>query len=250
MYAAPAADFQPGIIDTATERLLQFSGHALQSRMRLEDPAALLVPYTRQMMSFLLFTPDPTEVLMIGLGGGSMAKFSHRHLAHTRVIVVEIDAQVIGLRNAFQIPADDARLQVVHDDGALYLQRLGGTVDTVLIDAFDAQGVSPTLSTAAFYQEVRRCLTPQGTMIMNLHGDPTRHPAHVKQAQAAFDGRVMLVPVTGSDNVLLCAFGSQATPLHSRCLDMRAAYLQSALRLNFSVYLRRLRDASAAGGLV
>src|SRR5690606_12037770 len=159
-------------------------------------PAALLVPYTRQLMAFALFTPDPTEVLMIGLGGGSMAKFAHRHLPGTRVTVVEIDAQVIAMREAFQIPADDARLRVVHDDGARYLTRLQGTVDAVLIDAFDAQGVSPSLCSEGFYREVRRCLAPQGTLMMNLHGDPTRHPMHVEQARAAFDGRVMLVPVT------------------------------------------------------
>src|SRR5690606_32241495 len=109
-------------------------------------------------------------------------------LRHARVTAVEIDAQVIAMRDVFQVPADDARLQVVHDDGARYMQRLGGTVDTVLIDAFDAQGVSPSLCSDAFYGEVRRCLSPQGTMIMNLHGDPARHPLHVAQARKAFDG--------------------------------------------------------------
>jgi spermidine synthase len=63
---------RPQIIETSAERQLQFKDSVLQSRMRLDDPFALVAPYTRQMMSFLLFNPDPVHVLMIGLGGGSM----------------------------------------------------------------------------------------------------------------------------------------------------------------------------------
>ena len=42
---------------------------AIQSAMRLEDPFALELDYTRCMMAFLLFHPEPRRALMIGLGG-------------------------------------------------------------------------------------------------------------------------------------------------------------------------------------
>ena len=72
-------------------RTLHVGGEAIQSSMRLEDPYALALDYTRCMMAFLLFHPEPRRALMIGLGGGSLAKFFHKFLKRTSIKVVELD---------------------------------------------------------------------------------------------------------------------------------------------------------------
>ena len=69
---------KPFIVDDGCTRQLYFSGCFVQSSMRLDDPFDLDFAYTRKMMAFLLFVPDPGHVLMVGLGGGSLAKFCHR----------------------------------------------------------------------------------------------------------------------------------------------------------------------------
>jgi len=58
--------------------------------MRLSAPDTLELHYTRTMMSFLLFSPQPRRALMIGLGGGSIAKFMRRFMPDTQLTVVEI----------------------------------------------------------------------------------------------------------------------------------------------------------------
>ena len=68
--------------------------------MDLRDPSALDLEYTQTMMGFLLFLPQPQRIAMIGLGGGSLAKFCHRYLPRTRIQVVEINPHVIALRDA------------------------------------------------------------------------------------------------------------------------------------------------------
>src|SRR5690606_153767 len=77
------------VSDSRGVRMLHVGGEAIQSAMRLDDPFALALDYTRCMMSFLLFVPQPRDALMIGLGGGSLAKFFHRRLRQTRVRAVE-----------------------------------------------------------------------------------------------------------------------------------------------------------------
>src|SRR5213078_22970 len=77
------------VSDARGVRTLHVGGEAIQSAMRLGDPFALALDYTRCMMAFLLFHPEPRSVLMIGLGGGSLPKFFHRHLRATRLRVVE-----------------------------------------------------------------------------------------------------------------------------------------------------------------
>ena len=79
------------VSDARGVRTLHVGGEAIQSAMRIDDPHALALDYTRCMMAFLLVHPEPRDALMIGLGGASLPKFFHRHLKGTRVRVVELD---------------------------------------------------------------------------------------------------------------------------------------------------------------
>ena len=74
---------KPFAIDNGRRRSLHFSLAHVQSAMRIEEPFALELAYTRKMMAFRLFLPDPKRVLIIGLGGGSLAKYCYRHLPQT-----------------------------------------------------------------------------------------------------------------------------------------------------------------------
>ena len=53
-------------------RSLHLGSSMIQSAVRLNAPNELELAYTRYMMGFLLFHPDPREVLMIGLGDGEV----------------------------------------------------------------------------------------------------------------------------------------------------------------------------------
>ncbi len=101
---------KPFLVEDGKHRAMCFTiDGSVQSEMLLDDPHALVNDYTRKMMGFLLFCPEPRRVLMIGLGGGSLVKFCNRHLPTTHVTVVEIDANVIALRSHFEIPPDGDR---------------------------------------------------------------------------------------------------------------------------------------------
>ena len=232
---------RPFTMDCGGTRNLFFTLEAVQSSMRVDDPNALVAPYTRKMMAFLLFRPAPRHVLMIGLGGGSLAKFCYHHLPRTRVSVVEISTDVIALRDHFAIPRDDERFEVIHDDGATFLEKSSMTPDVVLIDAFDDVGVSPSLASPDFYKEMSRRMMPGGVLVMNLSGRRSRYAAHVQGVQRAFPGLVRLVPVDGEDNLLLFAFGQRPASESLDRLHQRAQHLERCMGLEFSRYLERLR---------
>jgi spermidine synthase len=231
----------PFIVDYGRTRSLFFTTAAVQSAMLLDDPHALVAPYTRKMMAFLLFLPVPRHVLMIGVGGGSLAKFCYHRLPHTRITAVEISAEIIALRDEFAIPADNERFEIIHDDGASFLRSARVTPDVILIDAFDEIGVSPSLAASDFYETAMQCMAPEGVLVMNLSGTKSRYVVHIERVRAAFHGRVRLVPVHGEDNVLLFAFGSQQQFELSDSFQSRARDLETSLGLEFSKYLERLR---------
>src|SRR5690606_28313210 len=102
---------------------MSFDDVSLQSRMRLDDPNALDLDYSRVMMAFLLLQPQPESILVIGLGGGSLPKYCRQHLPAAHITVVENNPAVIAARDTFQVPPDDERFSVVCADGAEFLAR-------------------------------------------------------------------------------------------------------------------------------
>src|SRR5678816_1024850 len=87
---------RPYIFETLFERRMHFTNGATQSAMLFSDPDALISQYTRKMMAFLLFNPNPRRIVMIGLGGGSLAKFCYRHLSRSQITVVEINEDAVS----------------------------------------------------------------------------------------------------------------------------------------------------------
>lgn len=187
---------------------LQFVRGQTQSRMRTADPDHLLIDYTRTMLGCLLWQPRPARIGIVGLGGGSQAKFCHRHLPGARIEVVENHPGVIALRRAFRIPDDDARLEVVLDDGARFLQARPGRYDLLLVDGYDETGIPEALSTQAFYDACRASLAPGGAMACNLYcADAERHVARL---QGGFGGRVCVVEEAKMSNRVAFAWHPDA----------------------------------------
>src|SRR5690242_4405150 len=80
---------KPFLLEHDGLRCLYFSLSFVQSAMRIKDPDALDLAYTQKMMAFLLFNPRPRSLLLLGLGGGSLAKFCYSRLPAARITAVE-----------------------------------------------------------------------------------------------------------------------------------------------------------------
>ncbi|WP_307723566.1 fused MFS/spermidine synthase [Massilia sp. Mn16-1_5] len=195
----------PRVRTRGNRRTLEFQPGDIQSEMLLSQPDALVLDYARAMMCFALFVPDPRHIVMVGLGGGSLAKFCYRHFPHTRITVLEISAEVIALREAFCVPPDDTRLRIIHTDAADYLRDAPASCDVILVDGFDAAGMPPVLGSAAFYADCRRALREGGVLAANLLSYDPAHDAMVERITNAFQGRVCDFHGIAGNNHLLFA---------------------------------------------
>ena len=189
----PAKHVKPFVYASATTKALHFSMHEIQSRMALADPFALDLEYTRTMMGFLLLRPEPQRIVMIGLGGGSLAKFCHRHLPGASIQVAEINPHVIALRDEFHVPPDDARLQVLHADGANFVREDTAGADVLIVDGFTTDGLPARLSSQRFYDSCAQMLGTDGVLVVNLHCGHRNYPTWVERLRRAFDGGVLVV---------------------------------------------------------
>jgi spermidine synthase len=192
-------------------RSLHLGGDAIQSSIRLDRPDELALDYTRAMMAFLLFQPSPRDVLMIGLGGGSMARYIHQRMPGTRTAVVEINPKVLtAARSMFHFPADDARLKVHIACGAKYLADQDEAADVLLVDGFDDGKQPAVLCTQAFYDTAYSALRPGGVMAVNFMAEEKKLDAYMQRIEKSFDGYV--ASLTAEDRVNLIVFGLKRHP--------------------------------------
>jgi spermidine synthase len=234
---------RPFIIDDGETRQLLFSLGFIQSSMRLDDPFGLDFAYTRKMMAFLLFAPSPAHVLMVGLGGGSLAKFCHRHLPRTRLTVIEVDPDVIALRGEFYIP-EDKRLAIIQADAAKHLPAAEGDTDVLLLDGFDVSGIAPAFLKRGFYRMARRRLRKGGLLVANFAGPRKYWSRHLDLLNQAFEGRVHVGTVPGGDNHIAFAFDESGYSLDWERLEKRAETLADQFPLDFSALIRSLREGA------
>ncbi len=226
--------------DARGVRTLHVGGEAIQSAMRLADPYALELEYTRCMMAFLLFHPEPREALMIGLGGGSLAKFFFKRFRKTRVRVVELDARVVAAARAhFGLPPDDARLSVEIGDGAEALSP--ECCDLLVVDAFHDEQHVPKLASAEFYAAAFLALAEPGAMVVNFMDDDPGFDQTLQRLEAAFGGAVLAMPALYDPNIVAFAFKGLAPAFEWQALRRRAERLEARFGLPFTRYVSRLR---------
>ena len=184
---------------------LQFVRGVSQSRMVTRDPDRLLIDYTRTMLGALVLAPRPRSIGMIGLGGGSQAKYCYRHLPEARIQVAENNPHVLALRRKFRVPDDDARFHVLLDDGARFLQERRGRFDLLLVDGYDETGIPAALSTPEFYGDCRASLAEGGAAAFNLYCADAA--AHVERLRGAFgEDRVLVIEEPRQSNRVAIAW--------------------------------------------
>lgn len=224
-------------------RLMHLGDDAIQSRMRIDRPDELSLAYTRAMMGGLMFMPRARDFLMIGLGGGSLAKFIHRRLPRARVTAVEINAQVlIAARTMFGVPRDGKRFTALLGDGAKVVRTLEpASYDIVLLDAYCGGRQVPAITRRAFYERVRGVLRPGGVLVVNCIADQPELRGYLDNLCRAFGGRVWAVPTPPDDNLVVFALGPSVEEPTIESLRPRAVDWQARLSLPFRRWMRDLR---------
>ena len=209
------------IVEEDGVRVLQIGGNAIQSAMRLDAPDSIELDYVRAMLAFLLFCPKPREVLMVGLGGGSMARFIHQKMPGTRVSVAEINPGVVTVaRKYFHFPEEDDRLEIVIGDGAQLVLERPASCDVLVVDGFVNGSPAKDLCAQSFYDGAFEALREGGVMVANFMSDDKRLKTWCRRIQASFGRHPTLLLAEEEDNII--AFGIRGGPPRIAWAELKA----------------------------
>ena len=223
-------------------RYLHLGSSTIQSGMRMSQPDELELAYTRSMMAFLLFQPEPRRVVSIGLGGGSVNKWLYRHFPQAEQVVVEVNPDVIAVaRQYFHVPPDDARLQVEQGDGARWIAEHPHSADVILVDGYDGEAHVKALASPDFYSAAAASLRDAGMLVVNLWGSDRYFDEYLRRIETAFSGQVACVPALQKGNIIALAFKSQPGRLSWDELNERARALQARYGLEFLRFVEGMK---------
>jgi spermidine synthase len=227
-------------------RTLHIGGDANQSAMRLSAPDELELEYTRAMMAFLLFCPVPRDVLMVGLGAGSIPRFMRARMPDARVTVVEINPGVVtAARHYFGLPPEDKRLRIVLGDGAAYVPRHPASADVLLLDGFEDGAHASELCTQAFYDAAYEALREGGVLSANFMADDPKRGLWSRRIAKSFGGRVLVLSAEDDVNVIVLAFRGGPVRVAWDELKTRARALKRLTGLPFDYFLSSLKAGNA-----
>ena len=237
-------------IDISEERgvrHLYFGSEWIQGAMRVRDPYALELQYTRDMMAGLMLREEdwPREALVIGLGAASLTKFIYRHCPQTRQTTVEINPRVLAAaRQFFKLPQPDERFSIEIEDGAVFVEQTSAKFDLILVDGYDAEAKAGALDTLAFYAAAREKLSDQGLISINLFGDSQGFEANLARICDVFGDRVLALPPCPSGNAVVFAAVGDSIELPVTALHDRAEQLRQRTGLDLRSTLARLEHGN------
>ena len=190
--------------------VLHFASDYIQSQMVVDDPDFLALAYTRTMMAFEMFMPQPRELALIGLGGGSIVKWCYHHHPETALTVIEINPQVIALSDTFRIPPVDERLRILCEDGARFVAETAARFDILVVDCFNSDHLPQELCSLEFYDNCRNVLSDPGLMIANICAK--NHRRVLSRIQKSFGGQVLLSADKDGNTVVFASKGEGLWP--------------------------------------
>ena len=231
------------IIDDGLARSLHFGNEIRQSATALHQPEHLLLAYTRAMMGgALLLQNAPARVLLIGLGGGSLAKFLLHHFPDCQVHAVERRAAVAKLAYAyFQLP-DTPRLRVhIEDAGRFMRDHTLAPYALILLDAYDEHGLAPGMEELAFLHACRERLAPRGVLAANLWAcERARFKLSLANLRRCFGTPPLQLPSEGSTNVITFSAAHALPKLGKAALPVALKSLETRSGLELGKFARRL----------
>lgn len=217
-------------------RTLWFSGSKYpESGVKVGDPDHLEFEYAQAFAVALALVDEPKRILVVGLGGGTLPSFLHKHYPNTVIDTVDIDPDVVDVAKKFFGFREDATMRAYVGDGRQFIEKCEAPYDIIFLDAYGSEDIPYHMATKEFLQAVRRATAPNGVVASNifwaaqnrLHGDM------VRTYQEVFDS-VYIVSTKFGPNEIVLAMPAK-TRVARASLARRATQLSRDQKLRFDI---------------
>ncbi|CCG87484.1 spermidine synthase [Erwinia piriflorinigrans] len=199
------------VIDNRDFRSMSFDRIFEQSKMLKSQPTLPVHNYIRAMLMAVALT-EAKDILLLGLGGGSLLRSLYARDTGIAVDVVELRQAVMSVaQDYFYLPQSE-KIRYFIDDAARFVADEGSPRNYQLIfsDLYNANALAPIQSAAEFLHDCATRLQPGGWLVLNHPQLPPQNPSFSHTLMDIFSS--LFYTIAPSGNVVI--FASQSPYPH------------------------------------
>lgn len=228
-------------------RFLYFGEQTEQSCCLTIDPGWLEYDYTRAMLLGSYWVPRKgADMLLLGLGGGSLANCMIGNFEPQRVVAVELRPAVIDIARSHLGLTSDPRLHVIAGNAEQFVATTAERFDLIGMDLYMEGGLSRLQMQAEFFGACKKLLKPGGVLVINQWQlAESGQPYASRLLLDLFGDQYLQAPVE-EGNIILLVPADGRLPLDRPAMNNWADALEPQLGYTLRPYVHALRRACEA----
>ena len=188
LYEVESMGIPIQVIDKTNVRHLRFGNSIRQSSINKKSPFKLQTKYTRDMMGVFDHYKDiPENILVLGLGAGTIPSYLYSRFPKTKIYVVEILPELKEIASDYFSMPRNERLEIVIGDAYDYIMETQIQFDLIFMDVFGKNTIPKKFSTEKFYIGLSKLTSSDGYVAFNTWIDPSSYGNYIRKLQNVFD---------------------------------------------------------------
>ncbi|RUM91214.1 MAG: hypothetical protein DSZ27_06960 [Thiomicrospira sp.] len=196
------------VVDNEITRSLYFDSLVEQSRYYFHAPLTLAFEYQSALLEETLEHAHSTPVqsiLMLGLGGGSLATQLHSVLPNCQQTVVELREAVIQIAYRYFYLPDTPQIHPIQSDANDFVHQAAQQYDLMIVDLYDNDSMPWIFSGAAFLSRLHYLVSGSGRILFNLWKSSPDTTLKIIQFWEQHRGAHLKTrEIQSSGNIILC----------------------------------------------
>lgn len=160
------------VVENTEMRALHFGSPVEQSAYYFHAPFTFAHEYQEVLFDQILNWAEDYpvgELLLLGLGGGSLVSQLHPCFPDTKMTAVELRQTVIDVAYQFFHLPQSPLIQCVAEDANLFVIQAKQRYDVIIVDLYDEHGMPPDFTTEAFQRALQKLFAqPHSLLLINL----------------------------------------------------------------------------------
>lgn len=223
---------------------LSFQDSDVQSRVSIDTPNRPQLKYIQSMLVAPILVPSFQNVLILGFGGGTLAKYYSDFYKNQQKFIVDLRPKLFELAQEYFFYSPDPNTAFIPGDASKALKKFrtrNQVFDIINTDIFIEGPVDLQLH-EYFWEDISSCLSPKGVSVTNVwrgeYEDKYQKILghHLKKFRTVFE-------VVNSDTEQVAMFGSQVPfeLLMHTSLDIKSAEMSGLSGVNFKTHINNIR---------
>ncbi len=217
---------------------------ATQSAINQKKPQQLLMENLKYLMGILLFMQPPKNILILGVGAGSLIQFFRHHHPDSHITAVDYDSELLEIAHQHMLlPKADDRLNYVIQDAREYIEKSQQQFDLIIVDIFNGSQSPDWTRDKSFNEQLKCCLSTQGAVAYNmLINSEKSFNTFYKLLRKTFAGHTLCLETEDYENLLLYALNYEPESRSMMQNLENAQEAQDKYQLSFSQILSVIYD--------